>query len=62
MLLIITTFCYTETNPSHLTAQKLIAEAQNRHDLQEVGSLQCILEITHVKVDFRCVDEVYDVL
>lgn len=47
---------------SHLTAQKLITEAQDRHDLQEVCSLQRVLEITHVQADFGCVNEVNNVL
>lgn len=46
----------------HLTAQKLITEAQDRHDLQEVCGLQRVLEITHVEADFGCVNEVYNVL
>lgn len=51
-----------KTTASHLTAQELVTEPQDRHDLQEVGGLQCILEITHVQADFGCVNEVYDVL
>lgn len=43
-------------------AQKLITEPQDRHDLQEVCSLQRILEITQVQADFGCVNEVYNVL
>lgn len=43
-------------------AQKLITKPQDRHDLQEVCSLQRILEITQVKADFGCVNEVYNVL
>lgn len=51
-----------ETQAPHLAAQKLITEPQDRHDLQEVCSLQCVLEITHVEADFGSVNEVYNVL
>lgn len=47
---------------SHLTAQQLITESQDGHDLQEVRSLQRVLEIPHVEADFGCVNEVYYVL
>lgn len=46
----------------HLAAQQLVAEPQNRHDLQKVGRLQRVLEITHVQADFGSVNEIDDVL
>lgn len=47
---------------THLTAQQLVAEAENRHDLQEVGGLQRVLQVAHVQDDFGRVDELNDAL
>ena len=46
----------------YLAAQQLVAETQHGHDLQEVGCLQCVLQVGHVQVDPGGVDEVDNVL
>lgn len=51
-----------EEKKPHLVAQQLVAELQNRHDLQKVGGLKRILEITHIQPDFGSVNKIDDVL